>query len=142
MATGRSRPCDNPAPRAAGGPCCAGRGPYVRGSAGLAAGGRRAGSMPFSTLASGGRRIKRKRRDPRVTDRSSSVSGVAERYAGNAQVVKLDVARNTSVVKKFRIEAIPPLIVFRGGKEKERIIGAVSQDAIARAIDAHLSAMN
>jgi thioredoxin 1 len=58
-------------------------------------------------------------------------------------VVKLDVDRNPSVVEKFRIEAIPILIVFQDGVEKERIIGAVSQDAIARVIDAHLgSAMN
>jgi thioredoxin 1 len=69
------------------------------------------------------------------------VEAVAERYA--AQVVKLDVDRNPSVVEKFRIEAIPTLIVFQDGEEKERIIGAVSQEAIARAIDAHLgSAVN
>jgi thioredoxin 1 len=66
------------------------------------------------------------------------VEAVAERYARDAQVVKLDVDRNPSVVEKFRIEAIPPLIVFQDGEEKERIIGAVSQEAIARAIDAHL----
>jgi hypothetical protein len=39
--------------------------------------------------------------------------------------------------------AIPILIVFQDGVEKECIIGAVSQDAIARVIDTHLgSAMN
>jgi thioredoxin 1 len=66
------------------------------------------------------------------------VEAVAERYAENAQVVKLNIDRNPSAVEKFRIEAIPTLIVFQDGEEKERIIGAVSQDAIARAIDAHL----
>jgi thioredoxin len=71
------------------------------------------------------------------------VEAVAERYAENAQVVKLNIDRNPSAVEKFRIEAIPTLIVFQDGEEKERIIGAVSQDAIARAIDAHLgSAIN
>jgi len=71
------------------------------------------------------------------------VEAVAERYAENAQVVKLNIDRNPSVVEKFRIEAIPTLIVFQDGEEKERIIGAVSEDAIARAIDAHLgSAIN
>jgi thioredoxin len=71
------------------------------------------------------------------------VEAVAERYAENAQVVKLNIDRNPAVVEKFRIEAIPTLIVFQDGEEKERIIGAVSQDAIARAIDAHLgSAIN
>jgi thioredoxin len=71
------------------------------------------------------------------------VEAVAERYAESAQVVKLNIDRNPSVVEKFRIEAIPTLIVFQDGEEKERIIGAVSQEAIARAIDAHLgSAVN
>jgi thioredoxin len=71
------------------------------------------------------------------------VEAVAERYAENAQVVKLNIDRNPSAVEKFRIEAIPTLIVFQDGEEKERIIGAVSEDAIARAIDAHLgSAIN
>jgi thioredoxin 1 len=71
------------------------------------------------------------------------VEAVAERYGQSAQVVKLNIDRNPSVVEKFRIEAIPTLIVFQDGEEKERIIGAVSQDVIARAIDAHLgSVMN
>ena len=71
------------------------------------------------------------------------VEAVAERYAENAHVVKLNIDRSPSVVEKFRIEVIPTLIVFQDGEEKYRIIGAVSQDAIARAIDAHLgSAMN
>jgi hypothetical protein len=34
------------------------------------------------------------------------------------------------------------LIVFQDGEEKERIIGAVGQDTIARAIDAHLGSVN
>jgi thioredoxin 1 len=71
------------------------------------------------------------------------VEAVAERYGENAQVVKLNIDGNPSVVEKFQIEAIPTLIVFQDGEEKERIIGAVSQDTIARAIDAYLgSAMN
>lgn len=41
------------------------------------------------------------------------VEAVAERCAGNAQVVKLDVDRNPSVVEKFRIEEIPTLIVSK-----------------------------
>jgi thioredoxin 1 len=71
------------------------------------------------------------------------VEAVAERYGESAQVVKLNIDRNPSIVETLRIEAIPTLIVFHDGEEKERIIGAVSQDVIARAIDAHLgSAMN
>ena len=37
------------------------------------------------------------------------VEAVAEQYAGSAQVVKLNVDNNPSVVEKFRIAAIPTL---------------------------------
>jgi len=68
------------------------------------------------------------------------VEAVAEQYAGSAQVVKLNVDDNPSVVEKYRIQAIPTLIVFRDGEETKRILGAVSREEIARAIDAHASA--
>ena len=68
------------------------------------------------------------------------VEAVAEQYAGSAQVVKLNVDDNPSVVEKFWIQAIPTLIVFHDGEEKKRILGAVSREEIARAIDAHASA--
>ena len=64
------------------------------------------------------------------------VEAVSEQYAGSAQVVKLNVDDNPSVVEKYRIQAIP----FRDGEEKKRILGAVSREQIARAIDAHASA--
>jgi thioredoxin 1 len=67
------------------------------------------------------------------------VESVAEQYAGRAHVVKLNVDENPSVVEKFRIEAIPTLIVFQNGEEKDRIIGAAGQEAIARAIEARMS---
>lgn len=68
------------------------------------------------------------------------VEAVAEQYAGSTQVVKLNVDDSPSVVEKYRIQAIPTLIVFRDGEEKKRILGAVSREEIARAIDAHASA--
>ena len=68
------------------------------------------------------------------------VEAVAEQYAGSAQVVKLNVDDNPSVVEKYRIQAIPTLIVFRDGEETQRILGAVSREEITRAIDAHTSA--
>ena len=68
-----------------------------------------------------------------------SLKRVAEQYAGRAHVVKLNVDENPSVVEKFRIEAIPTLIVFQNGEEKDRIIGAAGQEAIARAIEARMS---
>ncbi|HYT58397.1 MAG TPA: thioredoxin [Verrucomicrobiae bacterium] len=68
------------------------------------------------------------------------VESVAKQYAGSAQVVKLNVDGNPSVVEKFQIEAIPTLIVFQNGEEKDRMIGAVSQAEIAQRLDTRLAA--
>ncbi len=69
-----------------------------------------------------------------------TVEAVAEKYAGNARVVKLNVDENPSISQRYGIKGIPTLILFKGGKEEERIVGATSKDAIARMIDKHLGA--
>jgi thioredoxin 1 len=69
-----------------------------------------------------------------------TVDAVAEKYAGSARVVKLNVDDNPMVSQKYGIKGIPTLILFKGGKEEERIVGATSKEAISRMIDKHVSA--
>jgi thioredoxin 1 len=64
-----------------------------------------------------------------------SVEAIAEQYEGKAGVYKMDVDNNPNVPQQFGIRGIPTLIVFKGGQEQERIVGAVSRDAIAKVID-------
>ena len=68
------------------------------------------------------------------------VESLAKQYAGNAQVVKLNVDDNPSAVQRYRIQAIPTLVLFQNGEEKDRMIGVTSKEAIARTIDVHLGA--
>jgi thioredoxin 1 len=68
-----------------------------------------------------------------------TVEAVAEKYEGKARVVKVNVDFNPTVSQKYGIKGIPTLILFKGGKEEERIVGATSRDAIARIIDKHLN---
>jgi thioredoxin 1 len=69
-----------------------------------------------------------------------TVEAVAEKYAGNARVVKLNVDDNPSVSQRFGIKGIPTLILFKGGHEEERVVGATSEAAISKMIDKHVSA--
>jgi thioredoxin 1 len=69
-----------------------------------------------------------------------TVEAVAEKYAGNARVVKLNVDDNPSVSQRFGIKGIPTLILFKNGHEEERVVGATSEAAISRMIDKHISA--
>lgn len=69
-----------------------------------------------------------------------TVDAIAEKYNGSARVVKVNVDENPSVSQRFGIKGIPTLILFRGGKEEERVVGATSQESISRMIDKHIGA--
>jgi thioredoxin 1 len=68
-----------------------------------------------------------------------TVEAVAEKYAGNAKVVKVDVDENPSISQRYGIKGIPTLILFKNGKEEERVVGATSKEALSRMIDKHTS---
>ena len=69
-----------------------------------------------------------------------TIEAVAEKYASNAHVVKLNVDDNPSVSQRYGIKGIPTLILFKNGKEEERVVGATSEQAISRMLDKHVSA--
>ncbi|CAN5227583.1 MAG: thioredoxin [Pyrinomonadaceae bacterium] len=68
-----------------------------------------------------------------------TVEAVAEKYADNARVVKLNVDENPSVSQRYGIKGIPTLILFKNGKEEERVVGATSKEAISRMIEKHIA---
>lgn len=67
------------------------------------------------------------------------VESLAQKFAGQAKVVKLNVDDNPSVTQRFGIKGIPTMIVFKGGKEAERLVGATNEGAIARIIEEQTS---
>jgi len=69
-----------------------------------------------------------------------TVAAVAEKYAHDAGVVKVNVDDNPSLAQRYGIKGIPTLILFKDGKEQERIVGATSQDTLSRLIEKHRDA--
>jgi len=69
-----------------------------------------------------------------------TIEKIAERYEGRARVVKVNVDENPATAQRYGIKGIPTLILFNEGKEAERIVGAVSGDALARVIEKHVGA--
>ena len=67
-----------------------------------------------------------------------TVEAVAQNFQGTAQVVKLNVDDNPAVSQRYGIKGIPTLILFKNGKEEERVVGATSKEAISRMIDKHV----
>lgn len=64
-----------------------------------------------------------------------TVEQVAEKYQGRAKVVKVNVDDNNSIAVRCNIKGIPTLVLFKGGAEADRVVGATSKDNIARMID-------
>src|SRR5947208_3288611 len=64
-----------------------------------------------------------------------TVEAIAEKYSEGAAVVKLNVDDNPSISAIYQIRGIPTLILFSGGKEVERVIGAASKESISRMIE-------
>ena len=67
-----------------------------------------------------------------------SVAAIGEEYKDKAGVYKMNVDENMNVPQRFGIRGIPTLIVFKGGQEQERIVGAVSREAIAKVIEKYV----
>ena len=56
---------------------------------------------------------------------------VSKDYAGKLTIAKLNVDESQSVPAKYGIRGIPALLVFKGGKVSEQIVGFVPKDTIA-----------
>ena len=67
-----------------------------------------------------------------------SIEQLAAEYDGKAKVYKVDVDREGDLAQRFGIMSIPALLVFKGGKEVDRMVGAAPKPQIAALIDRHL----
>ena len=71
-----------------------------------------------------------------------SVEAVAEEYGEKAGFFKMNVDENMNVPQRYGIRGIPTLILFKGGQEQERIVGAVSREAISKVVGKYVSEPN
>ncbi len=65
---------------------------------------------------------------------SPIVDEVASEFSGKLKVMKMDVDRNQATPMRYGIRGIPALLLFKGGKVADQIVGYVPKDTIARSI--------
>lgn len=58
------------------------------------------------------------------------VDAVATNYAGKLKVTKVNVDQNGAAPSRYGIRGIPALLLFKGGKVVDQIVGYVPQDVI------------
>jgi thioredoxin 1 len=66
------------------------------------------------------------------------IAELADEYAGKARVCKMDTDEHREAAIEYGINAIPTLILFKGGNIEKKWVGLTSKDNIAEAIDALL----
>ena len=64
-----------------------------------------------------------------------SIEQLAAEYEGKAKVFKLDVDSEGELAQQYGVMSIPALLVFKGGKEVDRMVGAAPKAQIAALID-------
>jgi thioredoxin 1 len=66
------------------------------------------------------------------------LSEIAERYKGKVKVIQVDVDKNPEIAERYRIEAIPRLMLFRNGDLVEDMLGSTTAEQLSRALDSTL----
>ena len=67
------------------------------------------------------------------------VKELSSEYEGKAKVCKLDVDSAQKTAAEFGIRSIPTLLILKGGKVADQLIGAVPKQQITEKLEASLS---
>ena len=67
------------------------------------------------------------------------VEELAKEYNGTLKVGKMDVDSNPQVSMQYGIRSIPTLLVFKGGKVVEQVVGAVPKRISTEKVSKHLN---
>lgn len=63
---------------------------------------------------------------------------VADEVDGKAKVVKVNVDDNQTTAARFGVMSIPTLIVFKDGKQVDKVVGFNPKEALVQLIEKHL----
>ena len=63
------------------------------------------------------------------------VEDLAGQLAGRMRVAKLNVEENPITASRFNVQSIPSLLVFKGGREVDRIVGVQPTSEILRRVE-------
>jgi thioredoxin 1 len=65
-----------------------------------------------------------------------TIEAIAEQFDGRADVAKLDIDQNPETTAAYGIRSIPTVLIFRGGREVDRIVGVQPRARYEQALEA------
>ncbi len=69
---------------------------------------------------------------------SPVVDAIAGEYAGLVKVAKLNTDQNPTVASHYGIRTIPTLMVFKGGRQVDIVVGAVLKPTLIKTLEQHI----
>jgi thioredoxin 1 len=64
---------------------------------------------------------------------------IANEQGEKVKIVKLDVDANPITAGRFGVRSIPTMILFKNGREADRVIGYQPKDQILRRLEPHIT---
>jgi thioredoxin 1 len=68
-----------------------------------------------------------------------TIEALATEYAGKARIGKLNTDDNPRVATEYGINAIPSILVFKGGQVVDKFVGVTQKPKLTSSLDAHLA---
>jgi thioredoxin 1 len=65
---------------------------------------------------------------------------IADEQSSKLRVAKLDVDANPITAGRFGVRSIPTMILFKNGRETQRIVGYMPKERLLQQLNPHLSA--
>ncbi|MBQ8998047.1 MAG: thioredoxin [Clostridium sp.] len=65
-------------------------------------------------------------------------SALSEEMAGNAEFLKVDIDESMDLARKFSITTVPTVVVFKDGKEMDRLVGFIPKDSLKQKVESYL----
>ncbi|MBR8829621.1 MAG: Thioredoxin 1 [Chroococcopsis gigantea SAG 12.99] len=66
------------------------------------------------------------------------VDEIAEHFAGQVKVVKVNTDENPTIASQYGIRSIPTLMIFKGGQKVDMVVGAVPKTTLASTLEKYL----
>ena len=65
-----------------------------------------------------------------------TLEAIAREMAGRIRVAKVNVDENPEIAERLGVQGIPTLVVYKGGREIDRMVGALPRQAIVSRLEA------
>lgn len=65
-------------------------------------------------------------------------SSLAEEMEGKAEFLKVDIDQSMELARQFTITTVPTVVIFKDGKEMDRLVGFIPKDSLKEKVESYL----